>query len=163
MIQLIQTSLLTYGVILPSPFFKTQRGADHQFWPSDKIELFCREDKNYLKRFFTYTCILFLYGWNFMLFKKLLIQRGGRRRGMRRTQISVPGPSLRCVRWRNTCSPSSTTWSRRASWTVYRWSAGVGRYSGAAPGNRSSSTCTTASWSDAGCRVLNEGLIDNSL
>lgn len=33
--------------------FKTQRGADHQSLPSDKIELFCREDKNYLKRFFT--------------------------------------------------------------------------------------------------------------
>lgn len=70
MIQLIQTSLLTYGVILPSPFFKTQRGADHQFWPSDKIELFCREDKNYLKRFFTYTCILFLIWMKFYVVPK---------------------------------------------------------------------------------------------
>lgn len=70
MTQLIQTSLLTYGVILPSPFFKTQRGADHQFWPSDKIELFCREDKNYLNRFFTYTCILFLIWMKFYVVPK---------------------------------------------------------------------------------------------
>lgn len=92
-----------------------------------------------------------------------MIQRGERRRGMRRARISVPGPSPRCVRWKNTCSPSSTTWSPRASWTVYRWSAGVGRYSGGAPGNKSSSTCTTASWSVAGCKVMNEGPTDNSL